>query len=365
MKIAHLTSVHPQNDNRIFYKECQTLQQEGHEVYLVCAGVDSQMIDNIDIVGYPKNKKSRFQRMIKTSFLDMIKVSKELDADIYHFHDPELIFTGLYLKMSGKKVIYDIHENNPASILSKPYIKSKLVRRVLASVFDIFEKSAIKFFDGIITARPDISNRFKHKNLITLRNFPILPKLEEIQSIEIEKRKPSVIFVGGMHSQRGINELIDAFELLDDYELWLLGPISEEVLSHRIKSGCKNVKYFGVVEAYQVFSYIYRADIGIITFLAEPNHINTLATKPFEYMACGKPMIMSNFQYWQETFGESAMYVNPSNSREIVNKIKELLENKPLMDKMSKKNLKLSKEEYNWNKESQKLIKLYQRMEDA
>ncbi len=119
--------------------------------------------------------------MIKTSFFDMIKICKEVDADIYHFHDPELIFMGLYLKFLGKKVIYDIHENNPASILSKPYIKSKLVQKVFSKIFDLFEKGTVNFFDAIVTARPDISARFKHKYLITLRNFPVLPDISKIK----------------------------------------------------------------------------------------------------------------------------------------------------------------------------------------
>ena len=360
MKIAHITSVHKQNDNRIFYKECTTLAQEGYDVTLIVAGVESKKIDDITLIGYPKSE-GRLKRILKTSLTDMIRVCKDVDADIYHFHDPELIFTGLYLKILGKKVIYDIHENNPASILSKPYIKSKLKRKILAKVFDTVEKVAVKFFDAIVTARPDITKRFKHKNLITLRNFPILPDFSKSSGIKITKTKPSIIYVGGMHSLRGTHELIEAFKELDEYELWLLGFAIEKELQKKIESS-KNVRYFGLVEAYEVFDYINRADIGIITFLEEPNHINTLATKPFEYMACGKPMIMSDFPYWRETFGNGSLYVDPSNPKEIANRVRELLKNRELMQKMEKLNKKLSQDEYNWEKESQRLIGLYREL---
>lgn len=362
MKIAHITSVHPQNDNRIFYKECITLANNGQHVTLIVAGGNSAKINDVDIISYPRSNGGRLKRIIKTSLIDMIKVCKKVDADIYHFHDPELIFTGLCLKMIGRRVIYDIHENNPASILSKPYIKSKLIRKVLSKSFDIFEKMSVKFFDAIVTARPDISERFNHKQLITLRNFPILPNFSDTKELGIEKTKPSVIFVGGMHSQRGTHELIDAFETLNEYELWLLGPFMDKKLKKRVESGCKNVKYFGVVEAYEVFSYIKLADIGIITFLEEPNHIRTLATKPFEYMACGKSMIMSNFEYWQDTFKESSLYVDPSNPEDIANKIKFLLEDKELQKSMGTLNKQLSQDEYNWEKESQKLLDIYRNL---
>ena len=359
MKIAHMTSLHSQNDNRIFYKECITLVDNGYDISLIVAGAENQTLERVKIVGYKKAHGGRLKRMIKTSFFDMLRVCKKVDADLYHFHDPELIFIGLYLKIMGKKVIYDIHENNPASILSKPYIKSIFIKKLLSRIFDIFEKFVARFFDAIITARPDISKRFNHKNLITLRNFPILPSILNVKEVTLNKEKQSVIFVGGMTKIRGINELLDAFSTLDDYELWLLGPISEEKLKKRILSGCKNVKYFGVVEAYEVFSYIEKADIGIITFLPVPNHLETLATKPFEYMACGKPMIMSNFEYWKNTFDKSSYYVDPSNLDEIRKTIISLLSDKKMLQNMGLLNKQLSLNVYNWENESQKLLNIY------
>ena len=357
MKIAHLTTVHPQNDNRIFYKECISLEKASYDVTLIVAGAENNLIDNIKIVGFPKNK-SRIKRILKTSFFDLLRICKKVDADVYHFHDPEIIFAAFILKLRGKKVIYDIHENNPAALLSKPYIKSKILQKVISKSFDIFEKSAVYFFDGIVTARPDISARFKHKNLVTLRNFPILPDFSMLKDIEVQKEKPSVIYVGGMTTIRGLSELIDAFKLIPEVELWLLGPIKEKYLDDKIKK-CKNIKYFGVVEAYEVFSYINSADIGIITFLPVPNHLETLATKPFEYMSCGKPMIMSNFKYWMNTFKESSLYVDPTNSKDIANVIKKLINNKLLLKKMALENKELAFSKYNWEKESNKLISLY------
>lgn len=356
-----MTTVHRYNDNRVFYKECFFLSNNGYEISLLVAGENSRLENGINIIGFEK-EKSRIKRYFKTSFLDVIKFALKEQADLYHFHDPELIFAGLYLKLKGKKVIYDIHENNPASILSKPYIKSNLFKKLISSLFNTVEQVSVKFFDALVTARPDITKQFKHKNIITLRNFPILPKEEDIKEIEIKKTKPSVIFVGGMSNIRGTNQLIDAFEKLDEYELWLLGPITDKSIQKRIDKGCKNVKYLGFVNAKEIFSYINLADIGIVTFLPVPNHITTLATKPFEYMACGKPMIMSDFEYWRETFKESSLYVNPSNPDSIAKSIKELIDDKNRMQKMSMLNKKLIQTEYNWEKEVEKLFSLYDKL---
>jgi glycosyltransferase involved in cell wall biosynthesis len=363
MKITHITSVHPQNDNRIFYKECVTLCNAGHSINLIVAGGVDMVLNGVNIIGYQRRKGGRLTRIFKTSLFDMFKQCRKINSDIYHFHDPELIIIGLLLRALGKKVIYDIHENYEAAILSKSYIKYSLIKKVISKSFDIFEQLSTKFFTAIVSARPDISEKFIHKRLITLRNFPILSDLIELNNIKIEKKKPSVIYVGGISKSRGVNKLLDAFEELDEYELWLIGPIWDELLKKKIDAGCKNVRYFGIVEAYEIFSYIKKADIGIYTPFPEPNHVTTLPTKTFEYMACGKPMIMSNFEYWKNTFTRSSIYVNPADIKSIRCSIRTIINDKKLIEDMSKLNQKLSNDEYNWKKESKKLLQLYNKIE--
>jgi hypothetical protein len=50
-KIIHLTSVHPRNDTRIFFKECKSLSVNGYDVYLVVAdGLGNKNDDNVNVV---------------------------------------------------------------------------------------------------------------------------------------------------------------------------------------------------------------------------------------------------------------------------------------------------------------------------
>lgn len=362
IKVCHITTVHPANDNRIFHKECKTLSAAGYEVHLLVANGKSEVIDGVIIHGVPVIYKNRFQRIYKTPSA-LFKAAIKIDAAVYHFHDPEFLFAGIKLRFRKRKVVYDIHENNPASILSKPYLKNVIAKRILAFSFDVIEKFCSRFFSAIATARPDISERFVKQKPVTLRNFPILPDLTNLKPINYNKTKPSVIYVGGMSEIRGTHFLIDAFEKVKA-ELWLLGPFESDEYETQCKSlsGWKNVKWFGQVGAQEIFSYLVAADIGIITFLPVPNHIKTLATKPFEYMCCGLPMIMSDFKYWKETFGSSSLYVNPADPVDIAKTVSDLFANKSLMDKMRTQNLSLSKKEFNWHSESKKLLELYQNL---
>lgn len=359
-RICHITTVHPVNDNRIFFKECVSLKNGGYEVYLICSGTPSREIDGITVIGL-KRYRNRIVNFFLVSFIGVLKEAFKLKAKVNHIHDPELILAGLILRLFGKKVIYDIHENNPSSILSKPYIKSKFVSKSISKAFDLFERGTAPLFTKIVTARPDISERFKSLQPVTLRNFPVIDELNNAKKVTIEKTKDVVIYVGGITKIRGIIPLIESFEKLNNVELWLLGPWGSEDFENECKQlkGWENTRYLGVVQPYEIISYLRYADIGIVTFLPYPNHIRTIATKPFEYMMAGLPMIMSNFPYWKELFNGLSEFVNPEEPEEIASTIKHLLDDQEKMKLMSERALKKVNEEFNWEAESEKLVDLY------
>lgn len=128
-KIVHLSSAHPCFDIRIFVKECKTLAQQGYEVVLVVPHDQDEVVDEIKINSVAK-PKGRRERMFKTA-LGVYRAALKEDADLYHFHDPELIPFGIMLRVRGKKVIYDVHEDLPRQILTKPWI-NPFLRRILS-----------------------------------------------------------------------------------------------------------------------------------------------------------------------------------------------------------------------------------------
>ena len=363
MKICHVTSVHSYKDNRIFYKEILSLKEEGYDVCLIAPNAPMEF-KGVRIYSNAFNG-GRLKRFVVQSLFRTLKHAFKAKADVYHLHDPELMPTAFILRCMGKEIVFDVHENLPAAILSKPYLKTPLARKLTASLLSAVERFFLFFFHKIVTARPDISSRLERFQPYTLRNFPILPSEDELtkQTAEnrISKYRKSVIYVGVMTAIRGTHELVEAFDQLDDFELWLLGPFGDEHFeqSLRASKGWRNVRYFGVVEPQQIFGYINRADAGIVTFWPEPNHLRTLATKPFEYMACGLPLVMSDFEYWREFFGDGSVYVDPTSPTEIARTIRGLLNDNKRMESMGRANELKSKTEYNWLAERKQLFDLY------
>ena len=106
-KICMLSSAHSASDDRIFYKEAKSLSKAGYDVVIIAQHDKEEIIDNIKIIPLPI-PKNRLHRMIKIVW-KLFKLALKEKADVYHFHDPELIPIGILLKLKRMKVIYDVH----------------------------------------------------------------------------------------------------------------------------------------------------------------------------------------------------------------------------------------------------------------
>jgi glycosyltransferase involved in cell wall biosynthesis len=362
MIVCHLTSVHPRYDVRIFLKECKTLSDAGFDVNLIVAdGKGNEVVDKIKIydVGKPINRK---ERMLKTT-RKVFKKALEVNAEIYHFHDPELIPIGIKLKKLGKKVIYDVHEDLPRQLLSKPYL-NKFSKVILSKIIEIYENYAAKKFDYIITATPYIRNRFKklNPNTIDINNFPLL---NEFYSIDLKNNKDNAVcYVGGISRVRGIVELIKSLEYVDT-TLHLAGEFESEGLKKEVENlnGWKKVEYYGFVNREKIKEILSICKIGIVTLLPIKKNLDGLPVKLFEYMSASLPVIASNFPLWKDIVEKNncGICVDPTNPEEIAKAIEYLITHPDEARKMGENGRKAVLEKYNWEKESEKLLEVYKK----
>lgn len=363
MKVCQLSTVHVLNDIRVFHKECKSLVQAGHEVTLIIQHDKDEVIDGVRIVGLSK-PWNRFERIFWTSFKALYYALRQ-KADVYHFHNLEFIPAGLVLKVLNNKVIFDIHENFPQQILNKVWLGPVWIRKIVAFGVSIIEEISKVSFDVIIAARPDIAEHLNCAKTRVIINAAILKTIDSVPNISVEKQKPAIIYAGGLSRIRGIKELIRAMEIVGDKaELWLLGSWYPESFKGECENlaGWKHVRFLGYKSVQEVYSYMKKCDIGIVTFLPVPNHLTTLPNKPFEYMACRLPVIMSNFEYWQDIFKGYALFVNPKNPEQIAERIDALLGNRDLRAKLGSAGRKIVEQEYSWEAEREKLFEIYENL---
>lgn len=303
-KVCILTSVHPPFDFRIFHKEAKSLARAGYDVTLIAQHGKDEIVDGIRIVPLSK-PKDRLERMARTVWL-VYRKALEIDADIYHFHDPELIPIGILLKRLAKKVIYDVHEDVPRQTFSKNWIP-KIIRYPVALAMGALEWGAAKSFDAIVPATPKIAERFPTKKTVVVQNFPIGAELVARSTIPYEQRALSFAYVGGIATIRGAIEMISAFDCLHDItgaRLELAGEFSPSSLEDTLRAlpGWTLVHYHGQVSRAQVARILGGVRAGVVLFHSLPNHIDAQPNKMFEYMSaavyCDDPAdVLTTTQY--------------------------------------------------------------------
>lgn len=361
-RVVHLTSAHPRDDIRIFLKECRSLSVHGHEVFLVVAdGCGNEVLNSVKIVdiGLPIGRIDRMFKVTQKVFFKAV----ELDADIYHLHDPELLPIGLKLKRLGKKVVFDAHEDVPKQILGKSYIHP-WVRRILSWGFCHFERYACSRFDGVVTATPYIRDKFfkiNHRS-IDINNFPMIGELES--SVTWREKAKEVCYVGNIAEVRGINELVLAMESTRTaVRLNLVGGFSEPQVESKVRGykGWENVNYLGVQDRLGVREVLSRSVAGLVTLHPIPNYLDALPIKMFEYMSAGIPVIASSFDLWQSIIEETncGLCVDPLDPLSVAEAIDYLVDHPVEAGQMGEKGRRAVLSRYNWAQEEKKLLNFY------
>jgi glycosyltransferase involved in cell wall biosynthesis len=360
-KVVHFSSAHPCFDVRIFIKECRTLAQAGYDVALIVCHNKDEVVDGIKIKSVLK-PKNRQERMLKT-VLDIYSAALEEDADLYHFHDPELIPVGIMLSLKGKKVIYDVHEDLPRQIMTKPWI-NPLLRRFVSICSETVENVGVHFFDGVVAVTPTIAERFPEHKTVVVHNYPILGELKAVEAVPYCKRPPAVVYVGGITMIRGIKEMIKAVGLIPEdiaVNLVLAGSITEQDVQKAVSSADRRVNFIGWQSREQVAKLLGRARVGLVLFHPAPNHVNAMPNKLFEYMSAGLPVIASDFPLWRKIIDDigCGLLVDPLDPKKIADAVQWILEHPAESEDMGKRGQEAVYERYNWDQEAEKLLSFY------
>ncbi len=368
MKACHVTSAHTRYDVRIFYKECKSLADNGFDVtLLVNDNLPNESIDGVKIVSTQFKPKNRYHRMVKSKRYLREKMI-QIDAEVYHFHDPELFPEANWIKHKGKKVIFDFHEDVSQQILFKEWIPQN-IRKIISYVYKNYERNKSKNFDALITVTPKFVERLKqiNANTIMVTNYPIIRK-EGFMDTDVPKKK-SICFAGSISTQWNHKNIVKAIESIEDVEYILAGSGSQEYIDELKKiDGWAKVRYLGRIPYEEVIK-VYKESMVGMTLLSKNSQVGdegTLGnTKIFEFMEAGLPVICSRNRLWKEIVENSkcGISIDPENTTEIANAITEIITNPELASQMGINGQKAVKNEFNWETQQKELVKLYKSMD--
>lgn len=365
-----LTSVHRIFDDRIFHKESRSLVRAGYEVFLVAPHERDEKVEGVQVLGVLKSR-SRLRRMLLT-FIRVLLRGLKVRATIYHFHDPELIPVGLFLRGLGRKVIYDIHEYNADTVLTKHWLPTG-ARRTVSRVVMWLDRYAVKKMSGVVVVNEDMAELFQSGlpsacPVITIHNYPELQDAAPDDGHLADE--PVGIYVGGLSKDRGLEVLLEAGKRLrlayPEARIQVLGPLELAGVRRECAFvdmwGAYGVEYLGRVPHREVPKRLRRARVGLIPWLPTPNHLKGTPVKLFEYMLAELPVVASDFGFISLIVRNTGcgLLVPPGDAAALSKAIEVLLRDPSKAAEMGLRGRMAVLDRYNWGSEEKKLVALYE-----
>lgn len=403
--ICHLSCVHTGLDIRIYRKQCVALARAGHTVHLVIAATPDEVREaaaaGITVHCLPSPARmGRWQRMLWLAWR-CYRLAAAQNAALYHFHDPELLPYGVLLRRRGAAVIYDAHEDVYADIQSKPWIAPWL-RRAAGTMARRVERQAARRLSAVVAATPHIATALAPwaARVAVVHNFPLTAELapaarataefsgfaESAESAESAKNgeddesgesgenadygdkagnagsDDAICYVGAISASRGVGQLIDALAIAR-VRLLLAGRYESPALRAlwQARPGWQHVEECGYLDRAGVAAVMARSFCGLVTLLPEPNYVNALPIKLFEYMAAGLPVVASDFPLWRAIVEEAGcgICVDPRDPAAIAAAITRLRCDPALARAMGARGRAAVARRYRWEGEAETLTALY------
>jgi glycosyltransferase involved in cell wall biosynthesis len=370
--VCHLSSVHRGLDIRIYHKQCVSLAQAGFEVYLVIGATTAEVAEaaRAGVTVVPLDglaDAGRLHRMLVRSWR-CYRLARAVEADVYHLHDPELIPYGLLLNWQGKKVILDLHEDLRGDIHAKHWIPGPL-RHALGKLMRGLEHFAARRVAAVVVATPHIGTLFEHSatRLAVVRNFPVIGELAGAP-LPARQERDCVCYAGAINESRGIRQTIRALAMAP-CKLLLAGRFDSPELREELRAypGWRQVEECGFVDRGDVAKIMARSFCGLVTLHPEPNYIQSLPIKLFEYMSAGVPVIASDFPLWRQIIDEAGcgLCVDPGNPDEIARAINYLRTHPAQVEQMGDNGRRAVASLYRWDREAARLVALYSRIQST
>jgi glycosyltransferase involved in cell wall biosynthesis len=330
-RICMITHSFYESDNRVLrYAESLAARGDTVEILALRRAPELPAEENIngvrllriqDRFGKTQKSSSSFLwpllRFLAASSLHLTRAHARQRYDVIHVHNiPDfLVFAAWYPKLTGAKVILDIHDIVPEFFGSK---FKKPDNSLLIRGLKLAEKWSAAFANHVIIA-----------NHLWLDKYIARSSKKEkcsvfINHVDRQLFKPReaggsanghrIVFPGGLQWHQGVDIAIRAFaklrERLPDAEFHIYGDgnmkQSLEELAAELRLG-DSVKFFKPMRIREIVDVMAQADLGVVPKRADSFGNEAYSTKIMEFMSVGVPVVVSATKIDKFYFNDSVV----------------------------------------------------------
>ncbi len=304
------------------------------------------------------------------------QILKQTHFDAIHLHDLPLVrvCAGLAAKYSIP-LVCDYHENRPEIMKMYHHVQS-IPGRWLISVnrWLKYQIKETRKADKLILVTDEAKDYYVNnygldpRKITVLPNFIVLDRfrkfIPETGNQDSDHKNFTIAYFGDTGFRRGTLTILEAADKLKNRNVrfLIIGTSREQNLLEKeaLSRSLDNVTFTGWLPPAEAMKLISMADAGICPFLRNVHHDTTYANKMFQYMALGKPVIVSDCTA-QTNFvmkEHCGLVFKAGNADELCDRIIKLTDRNEY-DRFSRNASACGAEKYNWENYGRRLIELY------
>ncbi len=208
--------------------------------------------------------------------------------------------------MRRSTVVFDVHEDIPAQILTKDYVP-RPVRRPLANLMMALLRVAERTLELTLA---ELSY-----GQVLRRPHPVISNYPETNHLPLASPSGSgAIYVGDATVVRGVIDAVRACGRIG-VPLTIVGPMTDEMASHVAAASSDvgaTVETTGRLPHGEAMEAVARSEVALSPLQDIPNYRNSIPTKVLEYLAVGVPVVASDLPATRELVeGLSAVALYP------------------------------------------------------
>ncbi|MFZ5877423.1 MAG: glycosyltransferase family 4 protein [Nitrospirota bacterium] len=373
-----------ESDNRV-RRYAETLARDGYQVDAVVLREDGQsrfdVLNGVRVCRIQRrvrDERGKFSYLIKLLgfFLNssgfITKQHAQNRYDLIHVHSiPDFeVFATLFAKMTGARIILDIHDIVPEFYASKFNVRhDSVVFKALAWI----EKASIAFSDHVIISNhiwenTILSRSAKKDKCTTKLNYP---------DVSIFYRRPRrrkdgkfiVMYPGTINWHQGLDIAVKAFAQISgqvpeaEFHIYGSGPTRNEIQSLISDLRLQDRVFLrGTLPSTQMAEVMANADLGIVPKRNDPFGGDAFSTKILEFMALGVPVVVSATRIDRYYFNDNIVrFFEPENAQDLAAAISEVARSQELRDRLTSNAMNFVSD-YTWDKKEKEYLSLIDKL---
>ncbi|HJV66428.1 MAG TPA: glycosyltransferase family 4 protein [Geomonas sp.] len=348
---AVLYSYYPQDPRP--RREAEALVEEGIAVDVICLRSAGQLAEEtINGVHIHRLAQRRFRggkllyirqylSFIFRAFLKLTGMHLRKRYGVVHVHNmPDiLVFSALVPKLSGSRVILDLHDPMPELYMTKFLIRED---HIAIRLLKFLEKWSIRFADIVITPNIAFRKRFISRGCPAEKLFIVMnspqdsftrrDQEEDRSCASTASQKLVVMFHGSIFERHGLDTALDAMVILRkeipnlEMRVYGDGDYVQEFLGRIAELDLTGIVHFGGQLTHQaVKKEVLASTVGIVPNKLTPFTNINMPTRIFEYLSLNKPVIVSRTDGVQDYFDDnSIIFFDAGNAQSLADAIRKV-----------------------------------------